>query len=129
MIEELTKNLNNDNYKIIDELSYLILECKITSREELKKIEENNFAFSQKTLADEEKIEYCINILNNCFYQYDYLDYDQIQIYKKLMLELKENISTDSKIEKLIILFSMTKKNMLFPYRAYNMIVNNIEGK
>jgi len=56
---------------------------------------------------------------------YELLSFDEIQEYKRLKLELKSPISNNQKIKDLIILFSMTDRDMMFLTEAYDLIVSN----
>ena len=55
---------------------------------------------------------------------YDLLTYEEIQEYKRLKLEAKSSISNDQKIKDLIILFSMTDRDMMFLTETYHLIQN-----
>lgn len=126
MIDELQKKINNNNFKIINDLVEIILDKKIITIDELKLYQENNFKISGNVLSDEKKVEHCIKAIENYPFDYDFLDFKEIQIYKKLMLELKSNVSLEIKIKDLIIIYSLTQKEMLFPFYAYDMILKNI---
>ncbi|MEG1821040.1 MAG: hypothetical protein RR201_02220 [Malacoplasma sp.] len=126
MIDELQKKINNNNFKIINDLVEIMLDKKIITIDELKLYQENNFKIDGNVLSDDKKVEYCIKVIENYPFDYDFLDFKEIQIYKRLMIELKSNISLEIKIKNLIIIYSITKKEMLFPFYAYDMILKDI---
>lgn len=126
MIDKLQKKINNNNFNIINDLVEIIADKKITTIEELRICQEKNFIINGKEMPDKNKVEQCINIMENYPFDYDFLNFKEIQVYKKLMLELKKNISLEIKIKDLIILYSMTKREMLFPLYAYNMVLKDI---
>lgn len=126
MIESLKQKKNNQNFKIIDDLIFIIVDQKIKTLEELKKLQESNFIMDNKRLNIQETIAYCIALLKDKCYDYEQLNFQEIQVYKQLKNELEKDTSIHQKIKNLILLYAMTDREMLFPYYAYLMIENNI---
>lgn len=125
IIEDLKNNITNQNKKIVLELSNFIIDNKITSLEELKQKEDELFTYNNQVLTEQERIDYCLDMIKYSSDDYDLLTYEEIQEYKKLKLEAKSSISNDKKIKDLIILFSMTDRDMMFLIEAYNLILSN----
>ena len=69
LVNELLKNINNDNNYLVMDLTDLINACKFNEEEELKKYEDSKFTIDGKVLSDEERVNYCISILDP---SYDY---------------------------------------------------------
>lgn len=126
LVEELRNKMNNDNYKIIEELVQIIIDLKINNLEELKKQEDDLFVYYNKKLTDDERINLCMEMIKYTNGDYDLLSFEEIQKYKQLKLELESNISNEEKIKNLIILFNMTDRDMLFLSEAYKFIINGI---
>lgn len=125
IIEELENNISNENQKLVFELANIIIDNKITTLEELKQLEDSFFTYNGKVLSDGERINYCMEMIKYSSDDYDLLTFEEIQEYKKLKNELQTAISNDQKIKNLIILFSMTKRDMMFLIETYSWIVNN----
>lgn len=125
IIEDLKNNITNQNKKIVLELSNFIIDNKITSLEELKQKEDELFTYNNQVLKEQERIEYCLDMIKYSSDDYDLLTYEEIQEYKKLKLEAKSSISNDQKIKDLIILFSMTDRDMMFLTEAYDLVKNS----
>ena len=124
LIEDLKNNITNQNKKIVLELSNFIIDNKITSLEELKQKEDELFTYNNQVLTEQERIEYCLDMIKYSSDDYDILTYEEIQEYKRLKLEAKSSISNDQKIKDLIILFSMTDRDMMFLTETYHLIQN-----
>ena len=124
IIEDLKNNITNQNKKIVLELSNFIIDNKITSLEELKQKEDELFTYNNQVLTEQERIEYCLDMIKYSSDDYDLLTYEEIQEYKKLKLEAKSSISNNQKIKDLIILFSMTDRDMMFLTETYHLIQN-----
>ena len=124
IIEDLKNNITNQNKKIVLELSNFIIDNKITSLEELKQKEDELFTYNNQVLTEQERIEYCLDMIKYSSDDYDLLTYEEIQEYKKIKLEAKSSISNDQKIKDLIILFSMTDRDMMFLTETYHLIQN-----
>lgn len=125
ILDDLKDKISNKNKKIVLELSNVIMDNKITSLEQLKQKEDELFTINNKVLTDQERIDYCLDMIKYSSEDYELLSFEEIQEYKKLKVELKSTISNNQKIKDLIILFSMTDKEMLFLTEAYNLILNN----
>ena len=125
ILDDLKDKISNKNKKIVLELSNVIMDNKITSLEQLKQKEDELFTINSKVLTDQERIDYCLDMIKYSSEDYELLSFEEIQEYKKLKVELKSTISNNQKIKDLIILFSMTDKEMLFLTEAYNLILNN----
>ena len=125
IIDELKNKISNENKRIVLELSNIIIDNKITTLEELKQKEDEIFTYNGKVLTEEERINYCLEMIKYSSADYELLSFDEIQEYKRLKLELKSYISNDEKIKDLIILFSMTDRDMMFLTEAYDLIVSN----
>lgn len=125
ILDDLKDKISNKNKKIVLELSNVIMDNKITSLEQLKQKEDELFTINNKVLTDQERIDYCLDMIKYSSEDYELLSFEEIQEYKKLKVELKSTISNNQKIKALIILFSMTDKEMLFLTEAYNLILNN----
>lgn len=125
MIEELEKRINNKNYKIINDLVEVITTYKISSLDELKDFQDKLFTFNNIILNDKEKIDYCIKSLKSFPYDYDLLSFKEIQDYKQLMIDLENEKEMKEKIKILIKLYTLTQREMIFPYDAYNMLIRN----
>lgn len=123
IIDDLKNNISNENEKLVFELANIIIDNKITTLEELKKLEDSFFTYNGKVLSDDEKINYCLEIIKYNSDDYDLLTFDEIQEYKRLKNELQAAISSEQKIKNLILLFNMTKREMMFLTETYNWIV------
>ncbi|MEE0683012.1 MAG: hypothetical protein UC703_01225 [Bacilli bacterium] len=125
IIDELKNKISNENKRIVLELSNIIIDNKITTLEELKQKETAIFTYNGKVLNEDERIDFCLEMIKYSSADYELLSFDEIQEYKRLKLELKSYISNDEKIKDLIILFSMTDRDMMFLTEAYDLIVSN----
>ena len=125
LIENLKSKISNENKKIVFELSNYILDNKITTLEELTKKLNELFTYNGKVLNTEERINYCLDIIKYSSDDYDLLTFEEIQIYKKLKIELQTSISIEQKILNLILIFSMTNRDILFLTETYNFILSN----
>lgn len=125
LIENLKSKISNENKKIVFELSNYILDNKITTLEELTKKENELFTYNGKVLNTEERINYCLDIIKYSSDDYDLLTFEEIQVYKRLKNELQTSISIEQKILNLILLFSMTNRDILFLTETYNFILSN----
>ena len=116
IIDELKNKISNKNKKIVLELSNIIIDNKITTLEELKQKEDEMFTYNGKVLTEEERINYCLEMIKYSSADYELLSFDEIQEYKRLKLELKSSISNNQKIKNLIILFSMTDRAVSYTH-------------
>ena len=125
IIDDLKNNISTKNKKIVLELANFIIDNKITTLEELKQKETAIFSYNGKVLNEDERIDFCLEMIKYSSADYELLSFNEIQEYKRLKLELKSPISNNQKIKDLIILFSMTDKDMMFLTEAYDLIVSN----
>lgn len=125
IIDDLKNNISTKNKKIVLELANFIIDNKITTLEELKQKEDEIFTYNGKVLNEDERIDFCLEMIKYSSADYELLSFNEIQEYKRLKLELKSPISNNQKIKDLIILFSMTDRDMLFLTEAYDLIVSN----
>lgn len=125
IIDDLKNNISTKNKKIVLELANFIIDNKITTLEELKQKEDEIFTYNGKVLNEDERIDFCLEMIKYSSADYELLSFNEIQEYKRLKLELKSYISNDEKIKDLIILFSMTDRDMMFLTEAYDLIVSN----
>ena len=127
IIEDLKNNISNENEKLVFELANIIIDNKITTLDELKKLEDSFFTYNGKLLSDEERINYCMEMIKYSSDDYDLLTFEEIQEYKKLKNQLYNSIadSNKQKIRTLIMIFSMTKRDMMFLIETYNWITYN----
>ena len=127
IIEDLKNNISNENEKLVFELANIIIDNKITTLAELKKLEDSFFTYNGKVLSDEERINYCMEMIKYSSDDYDLLTFEEIQEYKKLKNQLYNSIadSNKQKIRTLIMIFSMTKRDMMFLIETYNWITYN----
>lgn len=125
LIENLKSKISNENKKIVFELSNYILDNKITTLEELTKKENELFTYNGKVLNTEERINYCLDIIKYSSDDYDLLTFEEIQVYKRLKNELQTSISIEQKLLNLILIFSMTNRDILFLTETYNFILSN----
>ena len=125
IIDDLKNKITNDNKKIVLELSTFIIDNKITSLEELKQKEDEIFTYNTKVLNNEERINYCLDMIKYSSADYDLLTYEEIQVYKSLKQDLQTSNSIEQQIKDLILLFSMTNRDMMFLTEAYNLIISN----
>ena len=123
IIDDLKNNISNENEKLVFELANIIIDNKIATIEELKKLEDSFFTYNGKVLSDDERINYCLEIIKYNSDDYDLLTFDEIQEYKRLKNELQTAISNEQKIKNLILLFNMTKREMMFLTETYKWIV------
>lgn len=126
LIENLLKKINSNNSTIVMSLSSIITSKKIKTLDELLEYENNKFIIDGKKLTKEEQVKYCIEILNSFPYDYDELDYEEIQVYKKNRKILDdETCEINEKILSIIIIFSLTHRELYFPYEAYKYILDS----
>ena len=76
IIDDLKNKITNDNKKIVLELSTFIIDNKITSLEELKQKEDEIFTYNTKVLNNEERINYCLDMIKYSSADYDLLTYE-----------------------------------------------------
>lgn len=124
LVNNLLKYINSNNSKIIKQLVDLITDNKINTLEELKHHEENKFKTNNKFMNKEEKINYCLSIIKYSSYDYELLDYDEIQLYKNYKNGIVTNDDLNIKILNLIKIFNLTNRDNYFPYETYEFIID-----
>lgn len=125
MGENLLKKINNNNYKIVNELIEIITEENITSIEDLYDYQNDYFKIDGRSLSHNEQIEYCRKKINSNLFireNIDFMDVNKIGILKE---KLKNTTSNKEQTIILIQLISLLEENMMLPYDAYNLIMNN----
>ena len=123
MKEEILNKINNNNYKIINELIDIIIEENIKYEDDLKKYQDSLFVINGKTLKHDDKIDYCINTILNTPVSEGLFFLDMQEV-----INFKENInslSKEEKIKRIIIIYSLMDLDMMLPYDAYKLIMNN----
>ncbi len=124
MKEELLKKINNNNYKIINELIELIVDENISNVSELKEYQNELFRTNGNLLSHNDEINYCINNIKTNGFASEKTDFIDLQ----KIIKLKENLALQSEEEKnmnVIILYSLLEKEMMLPYDAYIFIIND----
>ena len=124
MIENLLKHKTKANSNIVKELIEIIKSSNIKSEKELKLLEDDNFKINGKILNIEERVNYILSITKASF-DYELLTYDEIQIYKQYKQNIVNGKTNEEKIINIIKLYNLAKKELLFPYFAYNLIIEN----
>ena len=125
MVEELLKKMNNNNYRIINELIEIITDENINNINELRMYQNNFFKIDGKELNHDEQIEYCkqaIKSNTSIKENIDFIDIQKIGIIKE---KINNNNSNKETTILLIKLMSLLEENMMLPYDAYNLIMNN----
>ncbi|MBR3897680.1 MAG: hypothetical protein IKJ43_00170 [Bacilli bacterium] len=123
MGEELLCKINNNNYKIVNELIELITDENINSTSKLKQYQDELFMIDGKKLNQDEQIEYCIKNIQINGTIPETMDFTDVQ--KVIKLKEKLNTKKEEKEISVIILYSLLGKDMMLPYDAYNYIINN----
>ena len=90
IIDELKNKISNKNKKIVLELSNIIIDNKITTLEELKQKEDEMFTYNGKVLTEEERINYCLEMIKYSSADYELLSFDEIQEYKLSLIHISE---------------------------------------
>lgn len=124
MKEELLKKINNNNYKIIDELIELITDENINNVSELKEYQNELFRTNGKLLSHQDEINYCINNIKVNGFVSEKTDFIDLQ----KIIKLKQNLNIQDEEEQninIITLYSLLEKEMMLPYDAYMFIINN----
>lgn len=124
LIDNLLVKINKDNSIIIKSLISIITNARINNLDELKLYEEEMFKTNNQYLNEEEKINYCSNIINTFNYDCDGLDFDEIKLYLKYRSIIDNSLNNEEKIIYIIKLFSLTHRELYFVYYAYNFIID-----
>ena len=123
MGEEILKKINNNNYKIVNELIDLIKEENIKSEEELKEYQNNLFKIDGKLMNHEEEIDYCVKTILSTPASEGLFFLDMQEV-----INFKENVnslSIEEKNKRVIIIYSLMNLDMMLPYDAYKLIMSN----
>jgi len=123
MGEEILKKINNNNYKIVNELIDLIIEENIKSEEELKEYQDNLFKIDGKLMNHEEEIDYCVKTILSTPASEGLFFLDMQEV-----INFKENVnslSIEEKNKRVIIIYSLMNLDMMLPYDAYKLIMSN----
>ena len=123
MGEELLKKINNNNYKIVNELIELIVTENIDSILKLKEYQDELFRTNGILLSHDNEIKYCINNIQKNGIIPENVDFIDAQ----KIIKLNENIVSQNLEEQtltVIVLYSLLDKEMMLPYDAYNLIMN-----
>ena len=124
MIENLLKHKTKANSNIVKELIEIIKSFDIKSEKELKNLEDENFKINGKILNIKERVNYILSVTNSSF-DYEFLTFDEIQIYKQYKQNNMKSKTKEEKIINIIKLYNLAKRELLFPYFAYNLIIEN----
>ena len=123
MGEEILKKINNNNYKIVNELINLITEENIKSEEELKEYQDNLFKIDGILMNHEEEIDYCVKTILSIPASEGLFFLDMQEV-----INFKENVnslSIEEKNKRVIIIYSLMNLDMMLPYDAYKLIMSN----
>lgn len=123
MGEEILKKINNNNYKIVNELIDLITEENIKSEEELKEYQDNLFKIDGELMNHEEEIDYCVKTILSTPASEGLFFLDMQEV-----INFKENVnslSIEEKNKRVIIIYSLMNLDMMLPYDAYKLIMSN----
>lgn len=124
MKEELLKKINNNNYKIINELIELITAENINNVSELNEYQNELFRTNGNLLSHKDEINYCINNVKANGFASEKTDFIDLQ----KIIKLKQNLDIQDEEEQninIIILYSLLEKEMMLPYDAYVFIIND----
>lgn len=126
LINILTNNSTEETHELIEDLIYIIEKNSITSIEELKKLEDENFTIKGQILSREDKVNYCYNNIINSYYDADSLEYTELRTYNKYYKTLKNTSSIEEKIKYISLLYTMTGREHLLVYELYKYLTNNL---
>ena len=123
LIDNLLKNISEDNSYIIKSISSIIINNNINTLEDLKLFQSKKDVINGKELSINDKINYAKNIINSFPYDIDRLDYDDVIKYQRY-----KDIINNSKVEEdiiinLIKIYDLTCREIYFPYEAYKYII------
>ena len=121
----LINKINNENSKLVKQLVEFINDRKITSIEELNDYENKIFTIDSEVLNDQERIKYCLNMYENFPFEYEDLTFAECQIERQLYNKLKNNVGISQSKKILVLLFSLTGREIYFLKEAYEMIIND----
>ena len=124
LINNLLNHQNNNNFNIIKELIEIIQDDNLKTVNDIKNFEQNLFTFNHKILTKQEKINYALSIIKTSE-DYEMMTFLEIQTYKKYKTKINDTGNLDEKIKYLIKLYNLAQREMIFPYEAYNFIIEN----
>ena len=124
LINNLLNHQNNNNFNIIKELIKIIQDDNLKTVNGIKNFEQNLFTFNHKILTKQEKINYALSIIKTSE-DYEMMTFLEIQTYKKYKTKINDTGNLDEKIKYLIKLYNLAQREMIFPYEAYNFIIEN----
>ena len=108
MKDKIYNKINDKNKKIVEELL------------------DNLFKIDGKYMNKDEKINYCINLINNSSYLSEDLDFLEVRDLADMRYKLNDDNCSDIEKEILIIkIFSLVDYNMMLPYTAYELILDD----
>lgn len=117
--------MTDSNHLYVRHLSEIIINNKFRSIDELKSYEDELFTIDGKLLDDEERINYCMSLLNPGYIDYEVLTYDEIKLYNELINNINDTSkSIDERIFDLVKVFELTKRNMYFVCEVYQYILD-----
>ena len=126
MKDKIYSKINDENKKIVEELLDIIESEELHSLEDLKKHQDNLFKIDGKYMNKNEKINYCINLINNSPYLSEDLDFLEVRDLADMRYKLNDDNCSDIEKEILIIkIFSLVDYNMMLPYSAYKFILDD----
>ncbi len=125
MGEELLKKMNNNNYRIINELIEIIVDENINNIDELRMYQNSFFKVNGKELNHDEQIEYCKKTIKSNTSIKENIDFIDVQKISMIKEKLNNNNSDKEAVVLLIQLMSLLGENMMLPYDAYILIMNN----
>ncbi len=126
LIKNLTNNSIEETQELVEDLIYIIEKNSITSIEELKKLEDENFTIKGQILSREDKVNYCYNNIINSYYDADSLEYNELRTYNKYYKTLKNTSSIEEKIKYISLLYTMTGREHLLVYELYKYLTNDV---
>lgn len=127
MIEKLIDKYNNDNYSVAFEIFNIIRDEKLNNIDELKEYEESIYSsIFGRNLSKQEKVEYCIHKIFNGLFTTEGLEFYEVQEVMRLKEDLRNSGDLDDCIELIVKIYSYMKRELMFPYEAYNLILNDI---
>ena len=124
LINEIKKHINENNSSIINELVELISIYNLKNLKDLKDLEESFFRTNNHNLNKKEKINYALTIMITAD-DYENLTFEEIQIYKTYKNNILKTNNLEEKIKNIIKLYNLSKRELIFPYEAYNLIIEN----
>lgn len=125
LIDNLIKHTTSDNLPIIDDISDTIVEYKVKDLQGLIDLEEYLFQVDGNKMNRKEKIEYCLDIINNNKEYLDELNYDDSLKLIDLKNKLKYENNEDNQIMLIVKILSMMNITIPFVKEAYDLIISD----